>query len=170
MRRLQRRTVVTAGVACGIVLAWILSPILSSRQTARATIALAWNDPAAQESNDLHLKALVKDAREYAGVSLRSNRAPKPNFFSGIGFNRRRGNRLEVFITTDDRRLSQTAVRDTVAHILEWSTELPSGPNVTVVPSVWDDLPDFPDFPLLLGGVVVGLVAGLLMSDRLPMA
>jgi hypothetical protein len=170
MRRLKRRTVVIAGVACGILLAWILSPILASHQTARVTLAITWNDPTTQESKDLYQKALVKEAKEYAGVSLRSNRPPKPNVFGGIGFNRHTGNRIELFITTDDRRLSQTAVRDTVAHMAEWSAESPSAPKVTVVPSVWDDLPDFPDFPLLLGGIVLGLVAGLLMSDRLPVA
>ena len=161
---------VLAGVACGIVLAWILSPILSSRQTARATVAVTWNDPTAQESKDLHLKALVKDAMEFAEVSLRANRAPKPNVFAGIGFNRHTGNRLELFITTDDRRLSQNAVRDTVAHMAEWSAESPSGAKVTVLPSIWDDLPDFPDFQLLVGGIILGLVAGLLMSNRLPVA
>jgi hypothetical protein len=165
MRRLKRRTVVTAGVVCGIVLAWALSPILNSRHTADATVRVVW--PPGQTAGDRYYKELVKEAHEYARVALSSN-ATQPQHFQGIGFSPWRKGEVTFFITTEDRHLSQTAVRETVAHMGEWSAEFPGGPKLTVVDSVWNDLPRAPDFPVGAAGVVCGLLAGWIMAASLP--
>jgi hypothetical protein len=157
-------------MVCGVVLAWVLSPILSSRQTVTTTVAISW--PGNHEDTavaDRYYKELVKEAHESARMALRSNQnRDKPPHSQGIGFSRPHNNRLEIFITTEDRRLSQAAVRETVAHMAEWTAEFPEGhPQLTTVNAAWDDLPNFP-FGLAAAGAVLGLLAGWIIAASLP--
>ena len=154
-----------AGVVSGIVLSWALSPILNSRHTAQATVRVDWRP--GQTPQDAYYKALVRESFEYARPVMRSN-SNQHQHFQGMGFSSWRNNEAKFFITTEDLRLSQTAVRETVAHMGEWTAVFPDGPKLTIVPSVWDDLPGAPNFSVGAAGIACGLLAGWIMAASLP--
>jgi hypothetical protein len=154
MRPFAVRVVKVAGVICGVVLAWLVQPLLVPPFTARAKVGIEPGElpEFVQRAGTLLNAACQAYARQKTGYE-----GPRADGFRNPDG---RQDELEVFVTTRDRESALAILNDWTARMLE------ARPGLRVlVPPTRDRIED-PNLLVVLVGAIIGWWVASTIIDR----
>ena len=154
MRPVAVRPVKVAGVISGVVLAWLVQPLLVPPFTARARVGIGPGE----------LADFVHMARTLLNAACQAYAWQKPGYKGprADGFRNPDGRQdaLEVFVTTRDRESALAILNDWTARMLE------ARPGLRVlVPPTRDRFED-PNLLVVLVGAIIGWLVASMIIDR----
>ena len=153
--RLSVRAVKVAGVSCGIVLAWLVQPLLVGPFTARARVGIEPGElsgfvHSAGTSLNAACQAYALRTPGYRGPRAAGSRNPDG-----------RQDELEVFVTTRDRESALAILNDWTARMLQ------ERPGLRVMIPPGRDRFEDPNVLVVLVGAIMGWwVASMIVHRR----